>query len=53
MVQAKPVAMGYNFVTPDVVKKGVNNFYNNITDFITVLMTFFQLNSNKVMMLDV
>ena len=40
----KPIAMGYNYVTPDVAKKGVNNFYNNITDFITAVNSFLQLN---------
>ena len=35
--------MGYNYVTPDVAKKGINNFYNNITDFITAVNSFLQL----------
>ena len=39
----KPIAMGYNYVTPDVAKKGINNFYNNITDFITAVNSFLQL----------
>ena len=45
----KPIAMGYNYVTPDVAKKGVNNFYNNITDFITAVNSFLQLNFEQGM----
>ena len=45
----KPIAMGYSYVTPDVAKKGVNNFYNNITDFITAVNSFLQLNFEQGM----
>ncbi|MDB2679677.1 VacJ family lipoprotein [Methylophilaceae bacterium] len=45
----KPIAMGYDYVTPDVAKKGVNNFYNNITDFITAVNSFLQLNFEQGM----
>ena len=45
----KPIAMGYNYVTPDVAKKGINNFYNNITDFITAVNSFLQLNFEQGM----
>jgi len=45
----KPIAMGYNYVTPDLAKKGVNNFYNNITDFITAVNSFLQLNFEQGM----
>ena len=45
----KPIAMGYNYVTPDVAKKGVNNFYNNITDFITAVNSFLQLDFEQGM----
>ena len=45
----KPIAMGYNYITPDVAKKGVNNFYNNITDFITAVNSFLQLNFEQGM----
>jgi phospholipid-binding lipoprotein MlaA len=41
--------MGYNYITPDVAKKGVNNFYNNITDFITAVNSFLQLNFEQGM----
>ncbi len=45
----KPIAMGYNHVTPDVAKKGVNNFYNNIADFITAVNSFLQLDIEQGM----
>ena len=45
----KPIAMGYNYVTPDVAKKGINNFYNNITDFITAVNSFLQLDFEQGM----
>ena len=45
----KPIAMGYNYITPDVAKKGVNNFYNNITDFITAVNSFLQLDIEQGM----
>ena len=45
----KPIAMGYNYVTPDVAKKGINNFYNNVTDFITAVNSFLQLDFEQGM----
>ena len=45
----KPIAKGYNYVTPDVAKKGVNNFYNNISDFITAVNSFLQLDIEQGM----
>ena len=45
----KPIAKGYNYVTPDVAKKGINNFYNNITDFITAVNSFLQLDFEQGM----
>ena len=45
----KPIAMGYNYVTPDVAKKGIKNFYNNITDFITAVNSFLQLDFEQGM----
>jgi len=41
--------MGYNYITPDVAKKGINNFYNNITDFITAVNSFLQLDFEQGM----
>ena len=45
----KPIAIGYNYVTPDMAKKGINNFYNNITDFITAVNSFLQLDFEQGM----
>ena len=39
----KPVAKGYKAVMPDLAIKGVNNFYNNIRDVITVVNDLLQL----------
>tara|TARA_B100001093_G_scaffold49151_1_gene41788 strand:- start:477 stop:1289 length:813 start_codon:yes stop_codon:yes gene_type:complete len=38
----KPVAKGYKDVMPDVAEKGVNNFFNNIKDVITVINDLLQ-----------
>ena len=45
----KPIAMGYNHITPDVAKKGINNFYNNFSDFITAVNSFLQLDIEQGM----
>ena len=42
----KPVAKGYKAVMPDLAIKGVNNFYNNIRDVITVVNDLLQLKIN-------
>ena len=39
----KPVAKGYKAVMPNFAVKGVNNFYNNIRDVITVINDLLQL----------
>ncbi|MDB4138419.1 VacJ family lipoprotein [Methylophilaceae bacterium] len=39
----KPVAKGYKAVMPNFAVKGVNNFYNNIRDVITVINDVLQL----------
>ena len=39
----KPVAQGYKAVMPNFAVKGVNNFYNNIRDVITVINDLLQL----------
>ncbi|MEL0104470.1 MAG: VacJ family lipoprotein, partial [Methylophilaceae bacterium] len=43
---AKPVAKGYLFVMPEMGVKGVNNFFNNIRDFITVVNDILQMKFN-------
>ncbi len=42
----KPVAKGYLFVKPEMGVKGVNNFFNNIRDFITVVNDILQMKFN-------
>jgi len=44
---AKPVAKGYLFIMPEVGVKGVNNFFNNIRDFITVVNDILQMKFNN------
>lgn len=39
----KPVAKGYKAVTPDVVDKGVTNFFSNIDDVIVLVNDLLQL----------
>ena len=38
----KPVAKGYKNVMPDIAERGVNNFFNNIKDVITVINDLLQ-----------
>ena len=38
----RPVAKGYKNVMPDIAEKGVNNFFNNLKDFITVINDLLQ-----------
>ena len=40
---AEPVAKAYVAVTPEPVVKGINNFFNNIRDFITFINDILQL----------
>ena len=38
----KPVAKGYKAVAPSFVVKGINNFFNNLRDVITVINDLLQ-----------
>ncbi len=38
----KPVAKTYKSVMPDIAEKGVNNFFNNLKDVVTVVNDLFQ-----------
>lgn len=40
---AKPVAKGYKAIAPSFVVKGINNFFNNIRDIVTVVNDLLQL----------
>ena len=39
----KPIATGYKAITPTLVRKGVNNFFNNLGSITTVLNDLLQL----------
>ena len=39
---AKPVAKGYKAIAPSFVVKGINNFFNNIRDIVTVVNDLLQ-----------
>ena len=43
----KPVAEGYRVVTPGVIRKGVNNFFNNLGEPITIVNSLFQAKPGK------
>lgn len=39
----KPVAMGYDAITPGLIQKGVNNFFSNLDDFVVIINDLLQL----------
>ncbi len=39
----KPVAQGYNAITPDPIMKGINNFFSNLDDIIVIFNDILQL----------
>lgn len=39
----KPVAQGYDVVTPTPIQKGVNNFFSNLDDVLVIFNDLFQL----------
>lgn len=39
----KPVAQGYDAVTPGFVQKGINNFFSNLDDFVVIVNDLLQL----------
>jgi len=38
----KPVAQGYVSITPDLVQKGINNFFSNLDDFVVIINDLLQ-----------
>ena len=42
----KPITQGYKAVTPDPVEKGVTNFFGNISDIGSFLITSYRAKSN-------
>ena len=45
----KPVATGYKTVAPEFAQKGVDNFFNNIRDFITAVNDVLQFEFNNAL----
>ena len=45
----KPVSTGYKTVAPDFAQKGVDNFFNNIRDFITAVNDVLQFEFNNAL----
>ena len=43
----KPVATGYKTVAPEFAQKGIDNFFNNIRDFVTTINDVLQLELNN------
>ena len=38
----KPVAQGYDAITPNTVQKGINNFFSNLDDFVVIVNDLLQ-----------
>jgi len=38
----KPVAQGYDTITPNLIQKGINNFFSNLDDFIVIINDLLQ-----------
>lgn len=45
----KPVAKGYDAVTPNPVQKGINNFFSNLDDVIVIVNDLLQLKPGQMM----
>ena len=45
----KPVATGYKTVAPEFAQKGIDNFFNNIRDFVTTINDVLQLELNNAL----
>ncbi|MDQ1362733.1 MAG: phospholipid-binding lipoprotein MlaA [Pseudomonadota bacterium] len=45
----KPVAKGYDKVTPDPVQKGINNFFSNLDDIIVIVNDLLQLKPGQML----
>jgi phospholipid-binding lipoprotein MlaA len=42
-----PAVKGYQWITPDIMEKGINNFFNNFRDVNTLLNSILQLSPDK------
>ena len=43
----KPLAVGYENVVPETIRKGVSNFFGNLSDFVTTIQHLLQLDFQK------
>ena len=43
----KPLAVGYENVIPETIRKGVSNFFGNLSDLVTTIQHFLQLDLQK------
>ena len=43
----KPLAVGYENVVPETIRKGVSNFFGNLSDLVTTIQHFLQLDLQK------
>ena len=44
----KPVAQGYDTITPNFVQKGVSNFFSNLDDFVVIINDLLQLKPGQL-----
>ncbi len=43
----KPLAVGYENMIPEIIRKGVSNFFGNLADLVTTIQHFLQLDFDK------
>jgi phospholipid-binding lipoprotein MlaA len=43
----KPLAVGYENVIPETIRRGISNFFGNLSDLVTTLQHFLQLDFEK------
>lgn len=46
----KPVAQGYDYVTPEIIDEGITNFFNNLNDVAVVANDILQLKPKQALM---
>ena len=44
----KPVAQGYDAITPNLIQKGINNFFSNLDDFVVVINDLLQFKPKQL-----
>jgi phospholipid-binding lipoprotein MlaA len=46
----KPVAQGYDYITPEIIDQGITNFFNNLDDVVVVANDILQLKPKQALM---